>query len=40
VIGYWLVVRRKMEEGEPEEVVIDDGTLAPATASAPLGRID
>ena len=40
VIGYWLVVRRKMEEGQPEEVVIDDGTLAPATASAPLGRID
>jgi TRAP transporter 4TM/12TM fusion protein len=39
-IGYWLVVRRKQQEGTPEEVVIDDGTLAPAAASAPPARMD
>jgi TRAP-type uncharacterized transport system fused permease subunit len=40
IIGYWLVVRRKQQEGTPEEVVIADGTLAPAAASAPLARMD
>ena len=38
-IGYWLVVRRKLQEGAPEEVVLDDGSLAQA-AGAPLGRMD
>ena len=39
-IGYWLVVRRKVEDVDAGEVVIDQPALAPAAAGAPLGRMD
>jgi TRAP-type uncharacterized transport system fused permease subunit len=40
VIGYWLVVRRKIEEGEVEVVEIDSSSLAPSAAPGMLGRMD
>ena len=39
IIGYWLVVRRKVEDVDTGEVVIDEPGLAPATASVPLGKM-
>jgi len=36
-IAYWFVVRRKIQEGSVEEVVIEQPALA---ANAPLGRMD
>ncbi len=39
MIGYWLVVRRKVEDVETGEVVIDEPGLASAAASAPLGKM-
>jgi len=39
-IGYWLVVRRKVEDVDTGEVVLDQPALAPAAAGAPLGRMD
>ena len=37
IIGYWLVVRRKVEDVDTGEVVIDEPGLA--TASVPLGKM-
>ncbi len=39
MIGYWLVVRRKVEDVETGEVVIDEPGLASAAASTPLGKM-
>jgi TRAP transporter 4TM/12TM fusion protein len=39
-IGYWLVVRRKVEEVDTGEVVIDEPGLAPATVSGPIGKMN
>ncbi len=38
-IAYWIVFRRKVEEVEPEVVVLDPATLVPATAHASLGNM-
>ncbi len=34
MIGYWLVYRRKLTAGEPEEVVLDEPPLSPAALAA------
>jgi len=40
VIGYWLLYRRKQEQGQPEEVVLDEAALAPvAVGGAQLGKM-
>jgi TRAP transporter 4TM/12TM fusion protein len=39
-IGYWLVVRRKVEEVDTGEVVIDEPGLAPATVGGPIGKMN
>jgi TRAP transporter 4TM/12TM fusion protein len=33
-IAFWVVFRRKLQEGEPEVVVLDQAALAPVTAAA------
>jgi TRAP transporter 4TM/12TM fusion protein len=39
MIGYWLVYRRKLREGEPKEVELDEPELAPGIGSAALGEM-
>jgi hypothetical protein len=40
MIGYWVVHRRNVEEGQPEVVEIDSATLEPSPAGGALGRMD
>ena len=38
-IAYWIVFRRKLEDVEPEVVVLDPAVLVPATARASIGNV-
>jgi len=42
IIGYWLVFRRRSQEGEPQVVELDSSPLSPAAAgpAGALGRMD